>query len=64
MYMTDEQLLGVQECFEEFILPYVIKQYGADDEIAIRTAFNDYTDLLCKEGEISDEQYDSMENPY
>jgi len=61
MYLTDEQVV---ECFEEFILPYVIKEYGADDEIAIRTAFNDYTDSLCKDGEISGDQYNDMENPY
>ena len=61
MYLTEEQ---VQEMFEEFVLPSVVKDYGADDEIAIRTAFNDYTDFLCKEGEISEEQYDTMENPY
>jgi hypothetical protein len=59
--MTDEQVV---ECFEEFVLPHVIKDYGEDDEIAIRTAFNDYTDMLCKDGEISDEQYNDMENPY
>jgi len=52
MYMTDEQVV---ECFEELILPLVVKQYGADDEIAIRTAFNDYTDMLCKDDEISDD---------
>jgi len=60
-YLTDEQVINM---FEDGILPHVVEQYGKDDEVAIRTAFNDYTDALCKDGLISDKQYNDMENPY
>jgi hypothetical protein len=50
--------------FEETVLPHVIKQYGHDDRIAIRTAFNDYVDYLNKEGQISDYDAFDMDNPY
>lgn len=50
--------------FEEHYLPELIKAYGSDDKIAMREAFNNYTDMLCKEGEITEWQYNNNENPY
>jgi len=47
----------LSERFDEQVLPAVIDQYGADDEIAISEAFNNWTDSLCKDGEIHPEQY-------
>lgn len=29
------------------------------DKIALRTGFNDYKDALCKDGEITQKQYDT-----
>lgn len=54
----------VKEDFEENILPYVVEQYGKDDVIAIREAWNDYTDSLCKDNEISEWAYENWDNPY
>ena len=35
-----------------------------DDVIAKREAWNNYTDALCKEGLITNQQYDSWTNPF
>ncbi len=43
--------------FDDEILPYVIEKYGEDDQPAINEAFNDWTDILCKDGALHDEQY-------
>ena len=53
---TEEQL---SELFDNEVLPLVVEQYGEDDIIAINTAYNDWTDMLCKDGEITDEQYNN-----
>jgi hypothetical protein len=50
--------------FRENILPAIVQQYGKDDHIAIREAWNNYTDALCKDGVISSHQYDSWTNPF
>ncbi len=34
------------------------------DEVAKRTAYNDYTDYLCTDGQITDSQYNSMPNTF
>lgn len=59
--MNKEQALRE---FKEVHLPYIIDRYGKDDRIAIRTAWNDYTDMLCKEGQITDKQYSNWDNPF
>ncbi len=51
---SEEEL---SERFDAEILPLVIEQYGEDDQPAINEAFNDWTDSLCKDGELHDEQY-------
>lgn len=45
--------------FDEEILPLMLETYSEDDSIAISEAFNDWTDSLCKDGEIHPAQYDS-----
>lgn len=47
----------LSERFDNEIAPLIIKQYGEDDEAAMNEAFNNWTDALCKEGEIHTEQY-------
>ena len=47
----------LSERFDDEIAPLVIEQYGEDDEPAMSEAFNDWTDSLCKDGEIHEEQY-------
>lgn len=49
--------------FREYIAPMVREQYGRD-AIAMREAFNDYTDSLCKEGVITNHQYNTWTNPF
>jgi hypothetical protein len=34
------------------------------DKVAIRTAWNDYTDMLCKNGDITEKQYDTWTSPF
>jgi hypothetical protein len=43
--------------FREHLAPNVITLYGKNDDVAMRTAFNDWTDALHKAGEITDRQY-------
>ncbi len=54
-YIASEDELS--ERFDEQVLPAVIDQYGTDDTIAISEEFNNWTDSLCKDGEIHPEQY-------
>ena len=37
----------------------IIEAYGEDDEPAMSEGFNNWTDALCKDGEISDWQYEN-----
>lgn len=48
----------VRKRFESELLDGLVEMYGADDTVALDTAFNDWTDMLCKDGELSDEAYD------
>lgn len=50
--------------FREHILPLVRKNFGKNDHTAMRIAWNDYTDNLCKERKITSQQYDSWSNPF
>ncbi len=56
MIATEQEL---SDRFDAEVLPEVVAQYGEDDEPAISEAFNNWTDMLCKDGEIHAEQYDS-----
>jgi hypothetical protein len=39
------------------IMPAVVTQYGANDHGALSECWNDYTDDLCKDGQLGDLQY-------
>jgi hypothetical protein len=52
--IASEQELS--ERFDSEVLPSVIAEYGEDDEPAINESFNNWTDSLCKDGEIHPEQ--------
>ena len=48
--------------FAEYLLPVVVAGYeqdGKPDWPARREAWNDWTDQLCKDGQISDWQYEN-----
>ena len=47
----------VSEQFDVKIAPRVIEKFGAGDKIAMEQAFADWTDLLCKDGDIHVSQY-------
>ena len=46
--------------FKDEIAPLVIAQYSADDTVALDEAFNNWTDSLCKGGEICDSVYNGV----
>jgi hypothetical protein len=50
--------------FKSEILPEVIKKYGKNDKVAIREAWNNWTDYLCKDGQITAKQYNNWTNPF
>ena len=59
-YISSEQELS--DLFDQEIMPVILSQYakpGEDftDQDMIDQAFNDWTDSLCKDGEIHPEQY-------
>lgn len=35
-----------------------------NDDIALREDYNNYTDMLCKDGQITQYLYDNMDNPF
>lgn len=43
--------------WEETIKPLVVEKYGEDDETALAESWSNYTDQLCKDGELSPLQY-------
>lgn len=49
-----EQLTANQESYN-----LIIK-----DKVALREAWNNYTDSLCKDGMITEHQYDTWSNPF
>ena len=51
---SEEQL---SEMFDRDVAPSVHKQYGKDDLPAIMETFNNWSDLLCKQGYLHPEQY-------
>lgn len=55
--LTDRQ---VYDIFRTEIRPAIIEMYGEDDSIAIRETFNNWTDALCKDGEITEQQYNDL----
>lgn len=57
--MTKQQ---AQQEFTHNIKPYIIKRYP-NDKPALRQAWNDFTDNLCKQGHITLKQYETWTSP-
>lgn len=55
--MTKKQAVKI---FKYEILPLMDKS----DKVAIICAWLDWTDILCKNGEITSRQYDNWTNPF
>lgn len=50
--------------FEEYVLPAIIQRYGPGDKVAVREAWNNWTDELHKAGRITTKQVNTWDNPY
>jgi len=50
--------------FEESVLPQVIATYGVNDRPARDEAWNNWTDMMAKDGEISWDDLESWDHPY
>lgn len=48
--------------FKEVYAGYI--EENRDDKVAIRTAWNDYTDFLMKDGDITEFQYNTWDQPF
>lgn len=60
--MTKKQAL---RDFKEHVLPNIpLRHNGKVDEVARSEAWNNYTDALCKDGQITLKQYESWTNPF
>jgi hypothetical protein len=55
----DEDCEKVRNLWPE-IKQSIIDAYSEDDDVAINESFNDWTDSLCKDGEISGYTYDNI----
>lgn len=61
--MTREEAI---QLYRERVLPEVKKQYEQDgriDKPARAEAWNNFTDALCKNGDITMKQYETWEHP-
>jgi len=59
--------MNKREAVQRFIaevLPEIDVQYGEDDIPARCEAWNNWTDALCKEGQITVKQYNEWANPF
>lgn len=49
--------------FRREVMPDVVARYGRDDKVACREAWNDWTDMLHKDGKITRRQYETWPGP-
>ena len=52
--------------FEDEVLPHIQEQFeqdGEPDYVARSEEWNNWTDMLCKNGDISEWQYDNWSHP-
>lgn len=57
---------AIQQRFDEEVLPHVREHYEQDGEpdfVARSEEFNNWTDSLCKDGEITEWQYENITHP-
>lgn len=59
--MTKKEALAY---FRAYILPEIVKQYGAHDRIAKSEAWCNFTDALCKDRRITRYQDETWTNPF
>ncbi len=56
----DDTVSDLRQRFADEIAPLVVEQYGEDDVPAMDEAFNNWTDALCKAGEIPELVYERV----
>jgi hypothetical protein len=49
--------------FNETVKPAIVARYGKSDNAAMRQAWNDFTDALCKNGDITPKQSENWTSP-
>lgn len=62
--LTKRQALDM---FRSEVLPSIRSEYEQDrrvDAVARREAWNNFTDMLCKDRQITLKQYESWDNPF
>ena len=52
----------IEKEFKEYVLPIIIKQEGKSKDLPMRKeAWNNFTDMLCKDGVITTNQYNNWD---
>lgn len=63
--MTNKIKITKLEALDQFKEIYAdFLKENWDDKIAIRTAWNDYTDMLLKDGILTENQYNTWSQPF
>ena len=60
----ETQKMTKAEAIKQFNSWYRAWGYGKGDEVAKRTMWNDWTDSLCKDGLITQKQYENWGQPF
>ena len=53
----------VKRAFEQGLTPEIWRLFKADKAL-LRQEWNNFTDMLCKDGHITQRQYDTLLNPF
>lgn len=48
--------------WRKHVKPGIVRRYGSDKP-ALRESWNNFTDMLCRDGRISMKQYESWDSP-
>lgn len=63
--MTTKIKITKLEALDQFKEMYAdFLKENRDDKVAVRTAWNDYTDYLLKDGMITENQYNTWSQPF
>ena len=60
--MPRYRITSQKECrriFNAEVKPAIVAQYGRDDRVALDEAWNDWTDMLCKDRVITESAYNN-----
>ncbi len=57
----NEQYTALCNEFDKHIKPTIIAEYGEDDYVAINKGWSNWTDALCKDGRLTEGQYNDWD---